>query len=205
MNGKNALDAQTKLVLIIALIIAAAAAFYLLGYKPLKEQEARLRSEIAETEQKAETEQAKIAGINKRKEEIADGMVSGSAVEVFDNSNAEWAFVSEIMKRYATSYALSFGEAKSDDGVYVRRGMQISYTAADYTTAKQIIAELAASPYRNIISDIKLTSTGSDAGADFTGFNADNPVQGNISITFFETMKGVKNATGVKVNVIVDG
>lgn len=200
MNGKNAIDAQTKLVLIIALVIAAAASFYFLGYKPLKEQEAQLRSEISETEKKIETEQKKISGINKRKEEIADGRTSGSAVEVYDNSNAEWAAVSEVMKRYATSYSLSFGSSKSDDGVYVRRGMNISFTAADYTTAKQIIAELAASRYRNIISDIKLTSTGSKGSAGFAGFNADNPVQGSVSITFFETVNGAEDTTGLKMN-----
>lgn len=200
MNRKNGMTPQTKLLLILVLIIGAVSAFYLLGYKPLQEQQQQLRAQISEAEQQIETEQTKIAGINKRKEEIEDGKLSGSAVEVYDSSNGEWAAVSEVMKRYATSYSLSFGEPQCDDGIYVRRSMTVTFTAADYTTAKQILAELAASRYRNLIRNIKLTSTGSMSDAGFTGFNADNPVQGSANIVFFETVKGSTNTTGLKMN-----
>jgi len=200
MNGKNGMTPQTKILLALILVVGAAAAFYFLGYKPLQEQQQQLQAQISEAEQQIETEQTKIAGINKRKEEIEDGKLSGSAVEVYDSSNGEWAAVSDIMKRYATSYSLSFGEPQCDDGTYVRRSMAVTFTAADYTTAKQILAELAASRYRNIIKDIKLTSTGSTSDAKFTGFNADNPVQGSANIVFFETVKGAENTTGLKMN-----
>ena len=181
MKRKKELDAQSKLLIAVAAVLLIGVSYYLFVYKALNEREARANAAISEVEAAVEAERLKVAGINARKEEIEKGKKLGSTVEPDNNSNAEWAMISEMLKRNSTTFALSFSDGIAD-GDYVRRAVQIGYSAPSYKTSRAVLDDLSDCIYRNMIKNLTISANPEDGGLSGYG-----PVDGSFSIVFIES------------------
>lgn len=179
----NKLSAQAKLIIIAVLVILIGVGYYFLVFKAYNTKEEKVKQEISSMQAQIDAENTKIAGINKRKAAIEEGKTLGSIVWPADNSNAELAFLSGLLKQNTTTYSTNFGGAPQGD-TYVRRSVSVNYTSPSYAQARAVIDEIASSGFRNIITNVSLTSGGKE------GFNDENSdVSCSFTVTFIESVK----------------
>lgn len=80
----------------------------------------------------------------------------------------------------ALSYKLNFEDATTDQKI-VRRNVNISFQAGNYTEAKNIIEALKYSRYKSLVRDISIA-------AKEGGLQSNQPVDVQLKITFYEGM-----------------
>ena len=103
-----------------------------------------------------------------------------SKMESYNNSKAELALLNDALK-YTSRYAITFADV-TRDGDQIRRDFTLQFSAQDYDTMKQVLSQLAASPYRCLIGDISCSTSRSNDSA--------SEIQINATATFYETMVG---------------
>ena len=177
------MSAQTKLIIVAVLVLAIGLGYFFLVYKGYNDKEEELKKEIQTMQGQIDAENNKVASINKRKTAIEEGKALGSIVWPADNSNAEAAFLSSVIKRNSTTGSYSIGGGQQGD-TYVRRNVTISYVSPSYAQSRAVIDEIASSGFRNIITNVSLTSGGKE------GFNDENSdVSCSFTVTFIESVK----------------
>jgi len=181
-SGFKKLSAQAKLLIVVLIALAAILAYYFLVYVNFNRQELELRTQIGQLNDEIAVEQAKIDSINARKKAIEEGKKLGSAVEPYDNSNTEWAVLSGFLKKYTTTFSLSFGKPAEAD-VYARRSVNVNFVAEDLEHARAAIDSIADSKYRNIITKLTFNAQPADKGINGVG-----PVSCSFTVTFLESM-----------------
>ena len=180
---KITLDAQTKLIIIIVLVLLVGVGYYFLVYKAMNDAENTAKADIKAMQQEIDAENAKVANIKARKDEIEKGKALKGVVQVADNSNAESAFISRILKKNTTKFSNSFGKEKAD-GAYIRRPVKVNYTSPDYTHARAALNGIIDSDFRNIITDITMEAKDED-----TGLSGTDEVNCSFTVTFIESVK----------------
>jgi Tfp pilus assembly protein PilO len=129
-----------------------------------------------------ETVEAKVAMVNNMENELDDIAKSGakSKMESYNNSKAELALLNDILAS-ATDYSITFAEVRRD-GDQIRRDFSLQFTAPNYQTVEDILADLARSPYRCLVGDISCSSGARNV--------SDSTVSVSATATFYETMVG---------------
>ena len=179
-KGKE-LSAQTKMLLAVVVALAFAAVYYFVVFKGFNDKESRLKSEISAVQSEIEVAQAELASINARKEAIEEGKKLGSTVEPYDNSNTEWAILSEYLKKYSSTFGLSFAEPK-ENGDYYLRNVTVQFTAPELASARSALDSIADCDFRNLVKELTLTALPEDGG-----LNGGGTVTGTFRITFIES------------------
>lgn len=181
MPSNKQLSAQAKLLIAVLVAAVLFLAYYFLVYRYYNEQEALLRSRISQLQAEMDDEQIKIDSIIARKRAIEEGKKLNSAVEPYDNSNTEWAVLSGYLKKYTTTFSLSFSEPP-EDAVYARRSVAVNFVAPDLESTRAAIDEIADCRYRNIITKLTLSAQPTDKGLNGTG-----PISCSFTVTFLES------------------
>ena len=179
---KITLDAQTKLLIIIVLVLLVGVGYYFLVYKAMNDAESAARADIQLMQQEIDAENAKVANIKVRKDEIEAGKKLKGTVQVANNSNAESAFISRVLKKNTVKFSNSFNNEKSDS-TYVRREVNVSYTAPDYTHARAALNEIIDGDFRNIVTGMTIEAKGDN------GFSGTGEVSCTFTVTFIESVK----------------
>ncbi len=175
---------KTQKALLLALVIVLLAVGYtVFFYLPIQN-----RIEAADTsdlEAEIQTEQIKAKKIKQMKAEIKENKDSDQpVVPAYNQFKAE---TEEINRIFANAYNFSFQYSEpQNDGMQIRRAMNISFEAENYDKAVSMIHEVLNGPYRCIIEDLSI-----DDSAELTdNENADlsrDRVSVSFQLTYFET------------------
>lgn len=170
-------------VLVLAII------YYFAIYKTTEDKIVSLNADISNIKNEIEYENAKLNKYTLMSTEIEEGKAGGSMVYDYDNTTAELSYLSSVVSR-ADDYNISFDDAITNDGLYVRRGVTISFTAANYYAAKEILLDIANCPYRTIIKNIVIVPT-SDASSNNPSLSKGSEVSACVDLIFIELYSGI--------------
>jgi len=110
---------------------------------------------------------------------------------VYNNLSNEIKELDKILAG-TQSYNLSFSQAEVTDNI-VRRNIFISYETRTYNQACDILEAIENSRYQCLIKDVRL-SVENGGTSEFVGAES---VRGNVMVTFYETVLGAENTSGL--------
>ena len=144
---------EIALILVLVLVLIGLL-YYRFVYLGISAQVEQYNTE--DLEMQIQMEQLQLIEWQKMKDEIDNvGKVSTSSLETYDNQKAEINLLNDIFEP-VISYNFSF-QKPAAKGDTVRRNVSVSFTAIDYASAQEIIAQLHNSKYRVLIHDISIT------------------------------------------------
>lgn len=176
---------QEKLLLVFLSLVLVGLFYYLLVDQPARTALNTAVAEKASIQTELDSVNQQVARLTQMQNEL-DTIQEGSGLsrmESYNNAKAELALLNDILKT-TTRYSISFSNV-TRDGDQIRRSFSLQFTAPNYDTMKEIISQLAASPYRCLIGNISCSSSRR------SGESPDNvEVQISTTATFYETMVG---------------
>lgn len=173
---KRELTQREKILLVILIVLALGAAYYLFFYVPTQEKMDQCRTAIAETEDALVLADAKVTRMKRMEAELAvilaDGAENVKALPQYDNSGNVMRELYDILGQAGT-YEISFTTVNIEESV-ARRNIDMSYACPDYAAAKNILSRISDSDYRCLLKDIVINE-GGDSGCRVS-----------VNITYFE-------------------
>lgn len=172
---------REKIMLLVLAVLLLGLGYFKFFWTPMQNDLKIQQQRLADVQDSLMIEQTKLLQMQqmeKKMEELkASGAVPDAEVPVYDNVKNVMVQLNAILTR-AQEYNLSFHEIGTDDNGIITRPVELSFTAADYATARGIINDLYHCPYRCGVSDITV-STENDltSGSD---------IQVSLTITFYE-------------------
>lgn len=186
---------EIALIFILTFILLGLV-YYQFIYKSLKNAEVQYDTTEIDTEVQNET--IKAANISKMKKEIEENKGNESGVVAsYDNIKNEINALNDIFAD-AVNFNLSFDQPVAN-GSAVRRNIGVSFTANDYTTAKNIITKLHDCQYRCLITDLSITPTSLQNSSGSENDISSGPVAVNLNVTFYETLYGATSTDGLQI------
>ena len=186
---------ETVLILILTFALLGFI-YYFFTYDYLESQ--LMSYDTTDLDNQIALEQQRAAMITQMKKDIANGTVTYSGeVATYNNLSNEMIELNNIFSG-TSAYNFDFEEPEATDST-VRRNINITFTSNSYAEAEKIISSLYSCKYRCLISDLDI-SAGSDNGVLQSG-----PVSVSMKVTFFETLDGAKDTSGVIVDSSSDG
>ncbi len=181
---------ETVLILILTFALLGFI-YYFFTYDYLESQ---LRSyDTTDLDSQITLEQKRAAMISQMKQDIANGTVAYSGeVATYNNLSNEMTELNNIFSGTSV-YNFDFAEPEATDNT-VRRNINITFTSNSYAEAEKIISSLYSCRYRCLISDLDIAA-GSDSGVLQSG-----PVSVSMKVTFFETLQGATDTSGIIVD-----
>lgn len=185
---------------ILLTLILVGVIYYFAIYKVTEEELSNLDTEINNTSGEVSAAEARMVMLEEMAAEIEEGKQSGSMVCDYDNAKAELEFLSSVISP-ATDYNFSFEEPISEDGVYVRRNVSISFSCNGYSDAKQIVNDIVTSPYRTIFKDVTFTPINkkNNVKTDELVLSDDCEVSVVANLVFIETCQNSINTEGLQM------
>jgi len=180
---------KKETVLILILVFALLGfIYYFFTYNYLESQLAQY--DTTDLDNQISLEQQRAASIKQMQADISNGTNAYSGeVATYNNLSNEMVELNNIFAD-STAYNFAFEEPEAT-GNTVRRNINITFTASSYANAESIIQALYACKYRCLISDLDI-SAGGDNGVLQSG-----PVSVTMRVTFFETLDGATDTSGV--------
>ncbi len=111
-------------------------------------------------------------------------------VAVYNNLANEIDALASVLSENVENVSINWNEPVLSNKT-VRRNANITFNASSYTTAKQIVKNIANLQYRCIVTQLSM-STDSDSSLNRT----DN-VSVSMTVTFYETTEGSTNTSGL--------
>lgn len=172
---------REKLLLVIMSTLLIAILYFQFVYKPAKESISKYDTEKIEIE--LMTEQAKALGIKTMKSEMEiNKSESLGTVESYNNIKNEISALNDIFSA-ADTFNIEFAEPVQD-GDAVRRNIEITFTAGNYSEAEAIVGNLYKCKYRCLIRTVNIAAS-------------ESSVKGTLQVTFFETMYNATTTDGL--------
>lgn len=151
LNHKFTAREAGVILLLVAVILGYI--YYYVVYQYFEDQMAKY--DTAELEDEIAMEQAKIARLNKMKQELESGDVSSATLGVYNNQSEEILALSEILDGKASDISISWNDPELD-GTMVRRDVIISFTTGNLVQAGEIIKDLSDCKYSLLIVDLSM-------------------------------------------------
>ena len=173
---------REKILLLVLCVLLLGILYYQFVYKTTVAMIDKY--DTADLETDLQIEQTKAINIKNMEKEInANKSGSGGVVASYNNIKNELAALNDIFAA-ASSYNLDFGQAVQD-GDAVRREVNVTFTAANYSQAKAIIKAIHDCRYRCLIRSMSVSA-------------ADTEVSATMDVTFFETMYNANSNGGLE-------
>ena len=172
---------KEKILLLVLVVILIGLGYYYFVDQPVRRELESCAAEKETLEVELVAVNQKVARLKKMQEEL-DSIEARGDVSVMSSYNAskqEIKLLNDVLSQ-TESYSISFANA-SRDGDQIRRNFALQFVAPDYDTMAGIIAELAKSDMRCIISDI---------ACSHSGYYLDGGFSVTATATFYETMVG---------------
>lgn len=176
-----------KILLLVCAVLFVGIFYYEFAYKYFKTQ--LTNYDVTDIQTELDTEQVvalRLTQMQKYLDEHKND--SYGTVEPYNNLSNEVAALGEILDGNATDINIAWSEPTASDST-VRRTATVSFNAANYETARNIVTNIANLKYRCIISDIQLNSSESNM--------ASSQVSVSLSVTFYETTEGATDTNGL--------
>lgn len=173
---------KEKILLLILTVILLGAVYYLAVDQPVRSaiseamnEQDNLNTELLILQQKAAT----LSRMQTELETI-QGNASYGEMGSYNNAKAELEELNQVLQD-ADSYDISFSNV-TRDGDLIRRTFSLTFSAADYAKAEDLIKRLCEGQWRCLVSGINIVSQEGDFAA--------GAVNVGLSATFYETMTG---------------
>ena len=153
---KKKLSTKELVLVVILLMVVVALAFYKLYLTPLQAKIETFNS-LADTEQVMLDTNTAIAMDMRRMESFIEEKKNDGethAIPFYDNTDKLMNDLNSILGT-SQSFSLNFGSTTADNYL-VKRPVTLSYTAADYETAREILDQLNDSDNVNQITDLSI-------------------------------------------------
>jgi len=181
---KYTFSTREKFMLGFLLVVGLAFAWYQLLFVPIQNQIASLDSQIASTQDQIVMYQATASSLENMESAIAEYEAKGYTplfLPSFDNTQQLMAYLNGVLSVTST-YSMSFDSpSKADDGTVHRSG-SISYSVADYDSARSVVNSIARGPYPCEVDSIGITDRNVGSGSS----SSSGAVSVNMQVTFLE-------------------
>ena len=179
---------KEKLLIALLLLILAALAYYQFLDQPVRQGIASAQAEQESLRVELEAVNAKIKTLEKMRRELEElnGAEAVSLMPSYNNSKAELALLNDILEGNVIQYSVSFSDV-TRKGDQIRQNFSIQFSTRSYSEMQWVLEQLANSPYRCLIGDIRCTlstSWNKTLDEELTTINV------SATATFFETMVG---------------
>jgi hypothetical protein len=195
-------DRKEKIVMLLIAILLLGFFYFWMVKEPVAHRIAA--SDTTELENQIQVEQQKNSSIKQMEQEMNQNETASTAVvATYDNFKQESIELNRIFAE-AVSYSFSF-EKPVASGETVRRNIGISFTAADYTSARRMIDALHNDPYRCLIHDVSLAAIDHNSSDTDAVANLQNSqVSGSLTVTFYETLHDAATREGLEYDKSTD-
>ncbi len=176
-----------KIIILILLVFLLGLAYYQFVDRPVRTALETAASEKAALTTELTAVKAKVAQLEKMKNEIDNITKTGAYAKMpsYDNSKEVYQLLNNVFGNLG--YNINFS-SHVKSGNIVRWNISMSFTAPDRETVKTILKEITTCNYRCLISDLNITPTTK---------NGYSSVSVSTTITFYETMVGATTNQGV--------
>ncbi len=190
-NLSREFTTREKILLLVLAVLLVLVVYYYLVDMPLRSQKETLTSGIATAQAEYDTTHAKYMEYQHMKEDMEQVTEDTSIMASYNNRSEEIAFLDDLFKN-TLQYSVGFSPV-SVEGDQIRRSFTVSFTAASYEQAMNILKKLSDCHYRCVISDIACSGNGESS--------LSGPVTISCGAVFFETM--VDRTTDAGLPVVV--
>lgn len=182
----RSLSARERIMVLFLVALLVGVCYFLLFYQPLQTELASVAAQSAELDSQIEIATVKIASMDAMQQELDEILARPQAeiteIAPYDNAKVVMSQLNGILSA-SEDYSLNFKDPVIGEDGTVRREVDMSYTCADYASAKSIIEALAASHWRCLINSLSLGSSADNATANIMA----GSINVKASITFFES------------------
>ncbi|MBO5574435.1 MAG: type II secretion system protein M [Clostridium sp.] len=178
-----------KILLAVLFILLFGYAYYLLVDAPVRKGIASAQAEAQAVEAEMSAVSAKARYLEQLQQELNEVKTrdSLSRMESYNNSNAEVAFLHDVLGSSTLDYTIEFSDITRYKD-QIRRNFSVQFRTRDYNGMRAIIEKLCASRYRCLVNEIRCQMTNTEK---------ESYVTANVTATFFETMVGGKPDAGL--------
>ncbi|MBR4256866.1 MAG: hypothetical protein IKQ18_06840 [Clostridia bacterium] len=179
------------IIISVLLLFLLGVAYYQFVDSPVRSSLESAASEKESLNVELTAVRAKIAKLEKMKNEIDNIQATGAYAKMpsYDNSKEVYKLLNDVLGDMGYTITFSSHNRKQGEDT-VRWNITLSFTAPDRATVKKVMKDIAASNYRCLISDMSLTPV---SGKNLSA----NSVSVTASITFYETMVGATTEQGI--------
>ena len=177
---------REKIMLLVLTLILLAAGYYAVIDQPIRTAINEAKSQQDELNTELMLLQTKAASLSRMQSELDSIEQSGSLGKMgsYNNSKAELDELNQLLQDAKTYFS-----DVTRDGDLIRRSFSLTFSAADYDKAADLVNRLCTGEWRCIVSDLRYVAAGDDLN---TG-----SVNVGVTATFYETMQGGKADSGL--------
>ncbi len=186
---------RETILLIICVVLALGVFYYEVAYRNITAQIESYNTDSIQEE--LDVANARAAQIKQMEATIQEnlGKYKGN-VAVYNNLANEVEMMGRIMEGHADNVSLTWNDPTLT-GTTVRRDVNISFHASDYTQMMNVLNALNACEYRCILKDVSVNASGNTEAAVGNGLGFATDVNVSLTVTFFETTEGAANTAGL--------
>ena len=180
---KRAFTRREKILLILLSVVVLCGVYFRLFFEPAQARIAAAQGSLSQAQSAVQQDRLRLGQIRKMQDELQEMKNSGapaSEIPDYDNIGNVMVQLGSILET-TSGYQLKFAGLKFGD-LLISRPVQITFTAADYASAKKTLSALYGSKYRCALSGITVT-TGDAADP---GNIAAQKVSVTLTATFYE-------------------
>ena len=178
----RAFSTREKVLLLVLAAVLLGCLYYLFVLTPAQQLINNAKNQVDQLETELSVQQTMAEQKEIMREELAEKKASGAASRKtlkYDSSDVIMKELDGILAG-AKTYSVTFADPEvSEDGSTVRHGVNISFTASSYASAKDLVEQLVNSKYSSLITDFSLSA------GDAAGTSA--PANGAVNIVYYET------------------
>ena len=183
---------REKIIILVLLVLLLGLAYYQFVDKPVRSALETAASEKSALETELTAVKAKVAQLEKMKNEIDDITRTGAYAKMpsYDNSKEVIALLNDVLG--STGYSITFSN-RVQSGNMVRRNITLRFTADSRDTIKKVFKQLTGSDYRCLVGDMSI-SPSSSSGKSSSTYTV------TATVTFYETMVGATTNQGLNAS-----
>ena len=175
------LSGRDVFLLIVLVVLLVGVGYYMWFLTPLKAELSDVSNQCADLDMQISGSQAKVAAMDQMQAELDElrQLPASELTEIapFDNAQTVMMELDSILSS-SNEYALSFSEPSIDANGFVRRAVNLNFSAESYKEAKTIIENLSDCHWRCLIGNLSMSSDGDVL---------DGAVRVSAVMTFFES------------------
>lgn len=181
MKRSTKLSGRDIFMVVVLVGLLAGVAYYMGFYTPLQEEIASITNQANSVDAQITAAASQIARMDVMQAELdelfADPNAKISEIAPYDNKEVVLNQLNGILQA-SEQYSLNFAEPTFSENGSVRRNVTMSFSCADYASAKTIIKNLNESQWRCMVSNLSISG-----GGDIM----EGGVSVSATITFFES------------------
>lgn len=187
---------REKILIFVFTLLLLATFYYKVAYVDFKQQMAQY--DVVTLQEEMDIEQAKGIHMTKMKTAIEQSKSQKKGeVEKYNNQANEMIAINNALGTTSKNVSISWGEPILESTI-VRRSANVSFTTSSYESFKAILKDIAEGPYRCIVNNVQISTDKSESVTQGAKVNV------SLQIVYYETIDGVKDLSGLDLNVDYD-